>query len=70
MSQQALELGISNLIFAGDWVNFDDLPCSLSERSATTAKSAANAICFMDGVEGSKIYGTAPYGAKIIQAKK
>lgn len=62
----ALELGISNLIFAGDWVNFDDLPCSLSERSATTAKSAANAICFMDGVEGSKIYGAAPYGAKVI----
>lgn len=60
----ALKEGISNILFAGDWVKYNELPCTLMERSVTTALSAVNTILFMDGVRQIPIKGASASGTR------
>ncbi|MDB2447087.1 oleate hydratase [bacterium] len=58
----AIEQGISNLLFAGDWVQFNEFPNALMERSVATGRLAANSILYMDGVRQATLYGASPKG--------
>jgi isorenieratene synthase len=59
----AITEGISNLLFAGDWVQFNEFPVSLMERAVTTGIAAANDILFMDGVKQEALIGVRPKGS-------
>lgn len=59
------KLGISNLLFAGDWLK-TDYPSALMERSVCTGREAANSICFADGVREESLIVTADFGPGLL----
>lgn len=51
------KVGINNLFFAGDWVQYDPFPNALMERSVTTGIEAANNILLKDKVRQVTVKG-------------
>lgn len=61
----AVELGISNLLLAGDWLA-TDYPCALMEKAVTTGREAANVILEADGVRQVQMVVNSKYGPGIL----
>ncbi|MFP4298018.1 MAG: FAD-dependent oxidoreductase [Spirulinaceae cyanobacterium] len=55
------ESGISNLMFAGDWVKMP-FPCGLMERAVTSGLLAANAILHQEGLQRRSLLSVNPEG--------
>ncbi|NEQ40299.1 MAG: FAD-dependent oxidoreductase [Okeania sp. SIO3I5] len=53
--------GISNLMFAGDWVKMP-FPCGLMERAISSGLLAANEILFREGLQRRKLLSVNPEG--------
>jgi isorenieratene synthase len=61
----AINSGISNLVFAGDWLA-TDYPCALMEKAVTTGREAANIILLADGVQQVSMVVNSKYGPGIL----
>lgn len=59
------ELGVQNLLFAGDWLK-TEYPSALMERAVCTGREAANAICYEDGVREESLMVTADFGPGLL----
>ncbi len=55
------ESGVSNLLFAGDWVRMP-FPCGLMERAISSGFLAANAICHQEGLQRRSLLTVRPEG--------
>ena len=53
--------GISNLMFAGDWVKMP-FPCGLMERATSSGLLAANEILSREGLQRRKLFSVNPEG--------
>ncbi len=53
--------GISNLIFAGDWVKMP-FPCGLMERAISSGLLAANGILHQEGLQRRSLFSVDPEG--------
>ena len=53
--------GISNLMFAGDWVKMP-FPCGLMERATSSGLLAANEILSREGLQRRKLLSVNPEG--------
>ena len=53
--------GVSNLLFAGDWVKMP-FPCGLMERAVSSGFLAANAILHQEGLQRRTLYTVHPKG--------
>ena len=58
----AIKRGVKSLLFAGDWVDYQDFPNSLMERAVTTGLDAVNSILYADQVRQIAIEGANPRG--------
>lgn len=59
-------LGLKSLLFAGDWVDYQEFPNALMERAVTTGLDAVNSILFTDDVRQIPIQGANPRGPGLI----
>ncbi len=62
---RAVQSGLSNLLFAGDWVH-TDYPSALMERAVSTGREAANHILLFDGVRQAKLVATSGHGPGVL----
>ncbi len=53
--------GVSNLMFAGDWVKMP-FPCGLMERAVSSGLLAANEILYREGLQRRKLQSVNPEG--------
>lgn len=53
--------GVSNLMFAGDWVKMP-FPCGLMERAVSSGLLAANEIFYQEGLQKRKLLSVNPEG--------
>jgi isorenieratene synthase len=60
-NRPAAESGVSNLLFAGDWVKMP-FACGLMERAISSGLIAANAILKREGIRRRPIYSVALQG--------
>ena len=60
-SGDALQAGLANLLYAGDWVH-TRYPSALMERAVSTGREAANHILLADGVRQAPLRVTSSHG--------
>ena len=60
-NRPATNSGVTNLMFAGDWVKMP-FPCGLMERAISSGLLAANEILYQEGLQKRSIFSVNPEG--------
>ncbi|CAD5949156.1 FAD-dependent oxidoreductase [Planktothrix agardhii] len=60
-NRPATNSGVTNLMFAGDWVKIP-FPCGLMERAVSSGLLAANEILYQEGLQKRSIFSVNPEG--------
>ncbi|VXD18386.1 FAD-dependent oxidoreductase [Planktothrix paucivesiculata] len=61
VNRPATNSGVTNLMFAGDWVKMP-FPCGLMERAVSSGLLAANEILYQEGLQKRSIFSVNPEG--------